>query len=49
MKEERFPEKTERNIKSLEARLVKLEGLFSVSINKIACHEADLSVTGKSS
>ncbi len=49
VKEERFPEKTERNIKSLEARLVKLEGLFSVSINKIACHEADLSVTGKSS
>ncbi len=47
-KEEGLTEKSEVQIKLLEARLVKLEGLFTVCINKIACLEAVRSATGES-
>ncbi len=49
VKEEEVAEKSESKIKILEERLVKVEGLLSVSINKIACLEAELSATGESS
>jgi len=44
-KEEGFAEKSESETTLLEARLVKIERLLSVSINKIACLEAELTAS----
>jgi len=45
VKEETVSEKSESKIRLLEARLVKLEGLFSVCLNKNASLEAELSAS----
>ncbi len=45
VKEEEVAEKSESKIRLLEARLVKLEGLFSVCLNKNASLEAELSAS----
>jgi len=37
-------EKSESETTLLEARLVKIESLLSVSINKIACLEAEINL-----
>jgi len=45
VKEEKLAEKSESEIRLLEARLVKVEGLLSICINKNAWLEAELSAT----
>ncbi len=46
VKDKEVAQKSESKIKILEERLDKVEGLLSISINKIACLEAEKSATG---